>query len=234
MSSDIIAIIPARGGSKGIPRKNIKLLAGKPLIAYTIEEALKSKYLNQVVVSTEDEEIENISKRYGAEVIRRPSSLARDDSPTIDSVLHAFEALDIKKEKTYIIVLLQPTSPLRTFEDIDNAIKLFLNKKCESVISVCEYGHSPYWAYKVEEEYLKPVFGNTYLKMRRQDLPKCYMPNGAIYISTVDFLKDFKNFSHLKTYPYLMPFIRSIDIDSDIDFIFAEAILNSLISESNF
>lgn len=226
MNTKIISIIPARGGSKGISRKNVKLLSGKPLITYTIEGALRSKYLNRVIVSTEDEEIENISKRYGAEVIKRPAILAQDDSSTIDSIFHVLEALDLQKEKNNAVVLLQPTSPLRSSEDISNAIELFLNNNCDSIVSVCEYGHPPYWAYKVEGKYLKPVLGNIYFKMRRQDLPKSYVPNGAIYISTVGALQENKSFNSSRTLPYVMPLIRSVDIDSELDFIMAESIIN--------
>ena len=143
MKNKIIAIIPARGGSKGISRKNIKSLAGKPLIAYSIEAALKSKYINSVVVSTEDEEIAKISEKCGAEVIERPEELAKDEKPTIDVIFQVLEILRMKNHTPDIVVLLQPTSPLRDTEDIDNAIELFLNGGCESVVSVCEVEHPP-------------------------------------------------------------------------------------------
>lgn len=225
MNTKIISIIPARGGSKGIPRKNVKLLAGKSLIAYTIEGALRSKYLNRVVVSTEDEEIENVSKQYGAEVIKRPAILAQDDSSTIDSVFHVLETLDLQKEKKSVVILLQPTSPLRSSEDIDNAIKLFLTNECESVISVCESGHPLYWAYKIDDKYLKPILGDSYLKMRRQNLPKSYMPNGAIYVSTVEILQEYRSFNSSKILPYMMSSMESVDIDTELDFMVAESIL---------
>lgn len=223
MKHKIIAIIPARGGSKALPRKNVKLLLGKPLIAYTIESALKSKYVNKVVVSTEDEEIAEIAKLYGAEVIKRPKELAKDESPTIDVIFHAINAL--KVENSDLIVLLQPTSPLRTAEDIDNAIEFFLNNECESVISVCEVEHPPYWDFKIEGGHLKPLFGEEYLRMRRQDLPKVYVPNGAIYVSTPENLRRYKSFYCSKTIPYIMPPERSIDIDNEIDFMLAELLV---------
>ncbi|MDY0129034.1 MAG: acylneuraminate cytidylyltransferase family protein [Methanosarcina vacuolata] len=221
----IIAIIPARGGSKGVPQKNIRNLAEKPLIAYSIEAGTASKYIDMVAVSTEDQEITTISEKYGAEVVKRPDSLAQDDSPTIDAVFHVIESLNIQNEKLTIVVLLQPTSPLRNSQDIDSAIKLFLINDCDSVISVSEYQHSPYWAYKIDDKYLKPLFDNNYLKMRRQDLPKSYMPNGAIYISTVGFLQECKSFNSSRTLPYMMPAIRSVDIDTEFDFILAESII---------
>jgi len=226
MKAKIIAIIPARGGSKGISHKNILLLAGKPLIAYTIDYALKSKYIDTVVVSTEDKEIAAISSKYGAEIVKRPAILTQDNSPTIDAVFHVLESLKIQDEKQTVVVLLQSTSPLRNSLDIDNAIELFLKNECDSVISVCESEHPPFWAYNIDDQYLKPLFENNYLRMRRQDLPKSYMPNGAIYISTVDVLQENKSFNSSRTLPYVMPAIRSVDIDNELDFIVAESIIS--------
>ena len=221
----IIAVIPARGGSKGVPQKNIRDLAEKPLIAYSIEAGITSKYIDMVAVSTEDKKIASVSSKYGAEVVKRPDSLAQDDSPTIDAIFHVIESLKIQNEKLTIVVLLQPTSPLRNSQDIDYAIELFLKSECDSVISVSEYEHSPYWAYKIDDKYLKPLFDNNYLKMRRQDLPKSYMPNGAIYVSTVGVLQERKSFNSSRTLPYVMPAIRSVDIDNELDFIIAESII---------
>ena len=221
----IIAIIPARGGSKGIPKKNIKPLLGKPLISYSIEHARKSKYINKVVVSTEDKEIGEISKEYGAEVIERPKELAKDGSPTIDAVFHAMDVLGANNFTLKIIVLLQPTSPLCNVEDIDNAIELFLKNDCESVISVCEIGHPPYWSFKIEDGFLKLLFGDKYWRMGRQDLPKVYSPNGAIYVSTPEILHNYKDFYCSKTIPYIMPIERSVDIDNEVDFMLAELLM---------
>src|SRR4030066_411377 len=136
----VLAIIPARGGSRGIPRKNVRLLCGKPLIAYTIETALSSKLIDRVVVSTEDEEIAGISKEYGAEVIKRPEELARDDSPTIDVVMHVLNWFEEKNEYFDIVVLLEPTSPLRKENDLDSAVRLFIQKidEADSLISLGE------------------------------------------------------------------------------------------------
>lgn len=131
----ILAIIPARGGSKRIPRKNLRNLLGKPLIAYTIEAAQKSKYINRVVVSTEDKEIVSVSEKFGAEVINRPKELSEDESQTIDAVLHALDFLKKKNYQPNICILLQPTSPLREPSDIDNAMNIFLENKCDLVVS---------------------------------------------------------------------------------------------------
>ena len=224
METKILAIIPARGGSKTIPRKNIKLLNGKPLIYYTIKESIKSKYLGRIIVSTEDKEISEISKKYGAEVIERPEELAKDETPTIDVIFHVLQ-VQAENFEPGLVVLLQPTSPLRNAQDIDNAIELFLKNDCESVVSVCEVEHSLYWSFEIENRYLKPIFGGKYLNMRRQDLPKVYTPNGAIYVSTPEILRKYKSFYCSKTIPYIMPPERSVDIDNEIDFMLAELLM---------
>jgi len=225
METKILAIIPARGGSKTIPRKNIKLLNGKPLIYYTIKESIKSKYLGRIIVSTEDKEISEISKKYGAEVIERPEELAKDETPTIDVIFHVLQVIKAENFEPGLVVLLQPTSPLRNAQDIDNAIELFLKNDCESVVSVCEVEHSLYWSFEIENRYLKPIFGGKYLNMRRQDLPKVYTPNGAIYVSTPEILRKYKSFYCSKTIPYIMPPERSVDIDNEIDFMLAELLM---------
>ena len=223
----VIAIIPARGGSKGLPRKNIKNLAGKPLIAWTIELALKSRYLDRVIVSTEDDEIAKISKKYGAEVIKRPKKLATDKTETIDVIFHVLRTLKKENYTPEIIILLQPTSPLRSADDVNKAIEYFFKNECESVVSICEFEHSPYWAFKIKRRYLTPIFGWKYFKIRRQDLPKAYIPNGAIFIAAVKTLEKYKSFYTHKTLPYIMSVERSIDIDSEIDFKLAELILQN-------
>jgi N-acylneuraminate cytidylyltransferase len=230
----IVAIIPARGGSKGVSKKNIKHLQGKPLISYSIGHAKKSKYINKVVVSTEDKEIAEISREYGAEIIERPEELAKDESPTINAIFHALEVL---KEQNYtpdVVILLQPTSPLCNAEDIDNAAELFLNVDCESVVSVCEVEHPPHWCFEIEEGYLKSLFGDEYLMMRRQDLKGVYMPNGAIYISTPQTLYKCESFFCNHTIPYIMPTRRSIDIDTKIDFMLAELVMGQYRFGRNF
>jgi len=221
---EIVAIIPARGGSKGIPRKNIKQLFGKPLIVWTIEHAKKSRYIGRITVSTEDKEISEISKKYGAEVIERPEELAKDETPTIDVIFHVLR-VQAENFEPGLVVLLQPTSPLRNAQDIDNAIELFLKNDCESVVSVCEVEHSLYWSFEIENRYLKPIFGGKYLNMRRQDLSKVYTPNGAIYVSTPEILRKYKSFYCSKTIPYIMPPERSVDIDNEIDFMLAELLM---------
>jgi CMP-N-acetylneuraminic acid synthetase len=225
MSKKIISIIPARGGSKGLPRKNIAILNGKPLITYSIESALRSRLISRVIVSTEDTEIAEISKRYGSEVIVRPNDLAQDDSPTISVIINALHMLEKEGYSPNIVILLQPTTPLRSCQDIDAAIELFMTKDCQSVVSVSEIEHSPYWSFDVKNRYLKPLFDKKYLRMRRQDLPKIYLPNGALFISRPDTLCRTKSFYSTKTLPYIMPRERSIDIDDEMDLLQVEYLL---------
>jgi len=229
MTYRIISIIPARGGSKGIPRKNTILLCNKPLISYTINSSLKSKNIDRTFVSTEDEEIAEISRNYGAEIIKRPIELAQDDSHRRDAIKHLLETLI--KNVNYnpeIIVLLQPTSPLRTSNDIDNAIELFLNNDCDSVVSVCDSSGEPYWSLKIKNNFIEPLFGwNDFLYKRRQDLPTSYILNGAIFITTPENFYKYNSLINDRTLPYIMPRERSIDIDEKIDLKIAKILLEA-------
>lgn len=223
---NILALIPARGGSKGIPRKNIRLLCGKPLISYSIVEALKSRYINKVVVSTEDEEIARVSKKYGSEIIHRPEELATDTADSDDVITHAIKVLGEGHYTPDVMVLLQPTSPLRNAKEIDTAIDIFLHQDCDSVVSVSETPHSPYWSFTLEKSFLKPLFDEKYFHTRRQDLPPTYIPNGAIYVSTPEKFVENKGFYGKKIIPLIMSSLTSIDIDTEFDFLMAETILN--------
>jgi CMP-N,N'-diacetyllegionaminic acid synthase len=225
--NQILAIIPARSGSKRIPKKNIRMLCGKPLLVYTIDAVKKSNHVTRFVVSTEDDEIAQVSQSSGAEVLMRPPELARDESPTEDVIINVLEQLRDKEQ--YIpdlIILLQPTSPLRTTEDIDNAIKTFLTSSKDSLISVTEYDHTPYWAFRIEKEVLKPEFTHGSLK-RSQDVPKLYRPNGSIFITRVDTFLKKRSFYTNQIIPFVMPRERSIDIDDEFDFSFAEFLLKT-------
>ncbi len=223
----IFALIPARAGSKGVPNKNLKTLLGKPLIAWTIEFAKMCKYVDKVIVSTDSKEIAEVSKRFGAEVpFMRPKNLAKDDTPMYKVVLHAIRTLKALGEKFDVIVLLQPTSPLRTHKDIERAIERFLSSSAKSLVSVCERSKYYFWAMEIN------AYG--YLKIkkipsRRQVLPKVYVPNGAIYISHVNvFLKE-KTFFTNRTLPFIMPEERSIDIDTETDFKIAECLMRDVL-----
>lgn len=219
-----LGIIPARGGSKGVPRKNIRPLAGKPLIAWTIEQAKASRYLDRTIVSTEDEEIASVAKAYGGDVpFLRPEELARDDSPSIDFVLHAMEQFPVYDA----IVLLQCTSPLRATEDVDGCIEMFCSQGVESCVTVTEAEHSPYWMYTLGDDgAMKPLIEiDRRESYQRQKLPAVYQLNGAVYVCSYDFLKREKVFVSKDTCAYVMPRKRSYDIDTMMDFTFVDLLL---------
>jgi len=215
-----LGIIPARGGSKGIPKKNIKLLCGKPLIAYTIESALAS-VLDKVIVSTDCEEIAEVSRRYGAEVMMRPSELAKDTTPTLPVLKDVVDKLD---EIYDVVVTLQPTSPLRNRKHINEAIKIFENDyEVDSLVSVVEVPHNftPEKLMRFEGKYL---VGNSKLK-RRQEIETRYARNGAaIYITKIEKLD--KYIIGGKILPYIMTKIDSFDIDDFQDWEIVEKIIN--------
>lgn len=232
MKNEILAIIPARGGSKGVPRKNIKELDGKPLIAWTIEAALKSKYIDRVVVSTEDREISIISEENGAEVpFLRPLHLSNDDTPTIDVIVYTIN--ELKKRYNYspqYVILLQCTSPLRNVNNVDEAIERFINnKECDSLVSVSEVEHTPYWNKMISKDgYITNFIDYDENKLtRRQQFESVYRLNGAIYISSKENLVKFNSFLTVKTIPYIMSRKSSIDIDDIDDFGIAEYFLKN-------
>ncbi|MEP4740491.1 acylneuraminate cytidylyltransferase family protein [Saccharospirillum sp.] len=223
-----LAIIPARGGSKGIPNKNIKLIGGKPLIAWSIEQALASSFVDRVVVTTDSEEISIIAKDYGAEVpFIRPSSLALDTSTTESAMLHCLEWLEeFDNYQPDATVLLQPTSPVRSKNSIDNAIELYFQNKCDSVLSVCEFWHFLWRNNKA------PVAEYDYRnRPRRQDIQDKdirYKENGSIYISKTNLLKkDMNRLCGNNIGLYLMTESESYEIDSYIDWMVVESILVS-------
>jgi len=212
-----LAIIPARGGSKRLPHKNILDLAGKPLIAWTIEAGLKSRYIDKVVVSSDDDDILGISQNYGSEIIRRPVELASDTATTFDAIKHAIENSESKFD---YIVLLQPTSPLRNEKHIDEAIELLMQKNADAVISVCEMDHSPLWSNTLPEDGNMSHFLRDEIKKKRsQVLEKYYRLNGAVYIIKIDKLLEEKTFfiQH-NIFSYIMDRNSSVDIDVAIDY----------------
>ena len=223
MNKTFLAIIPARGGSKRLPRKNLLDLCGKPLIAWSIEAALKSKYISKVIVSSDDEEILNIAKEYKADFIKRPDELASDTATTFDALKHTLENV----EKYDYVVLLQPTSPLRSEKHIDEAIELLKEKNADAIISVCEVEHSPLWSNTLDENLdMSNFLRDEVLNKRSQDLPKYYRLNGAIYICKTDKLLENKGFFLKENiYAYKMNKKHSVDIDEEIDFIIAEKLM---------
>ncbi len=222
-SKKILAVIPARGGSKGIPKKNIKPAGGKPLIAWIIEAAKKSKYIDRLILSSDDNEIISEAKKFGCEVpFIRPYDLARDDSSASDVILHALNEVG---EYDYVM-LLQPTSPLTITKDIDGCIQFCINSNAKSSVSVTEPAKSPYWMFNMGKgNKLIPVLGEKYLKKPRQELPIVYLPTGAIYIAESEWFLKNKSFYSESTLGFIVPQERSIDIDSDIDWKLFESVI---------
>lgn len=225
----VLAIIPARGGSKGLPRKNILPLLGKPLVAWSIEQAKESKYIDRIVVSSDDDEIIEVAKNFGAEVpFKRPKYLAEDDSKTIDVIFHTIKFYREFDDKD-ICVLLEPTSPLRDAVDIDNALELLTkNKKAESIVSVAEVvAQHPIFLSKLEEGFIRPYLDKGFQILRRQELDKLYFFEGSLYISYIGSLKAHKSFYHENCLAYIVPKWKSFEIDDEVDMIIVESLLTA-------
>lgn len=226
----ILAVIPARGGSKGLPGKNIRQLAGKPLIAWSINAARQSKYVDEVIVSTDCAETARIAKACGGNVpFIRPSALATDEAKGIDVIVHALDWRNQDSPQINLVLVLQPTSPLRTYQDIDQAIELLFKKKARSVVSVCPVEHHPWWTNVLPddgclENFIRPEI----LRANRQELKKYYRLNGAIYLADTSLLTDKRSFISKDSFAYIMDIEKSIDIDSMIDFKLAEILLMEL------
>lgn len=211
----VLAIIPARGGSKEILRKNIREVGGRPLIGWTIEEAKKSRYIDRLILSSDDAEIIGIAKSLGCEApFVRPASLSQDDTPGIDPVLHALEELPDYD----IAILLQATSPLRNVSDIDGCIEYLIDEQANVCVSVTLAQQNPHWMYTLTGNgIIHPLLPNLKTVSRRQDLPEAYILNGAIFIAFRNWLTKHKSFLADETLGYVMPADRSLDIDSNLD-----------------
>ncbi len=220
----VLAVIPARGGSKGLPGKNIKRLGDKPLIAWTIEAALNAKFIDKTIVSTDCQEIAQVSRAYGAEVpFIRPDELSSDTATSSDVILHAIGSM---KSEFNVILLLQPTSPFRTAKDIDSASELYNSSSTSSVVSVCLADKSPYWYFfKNNVGMMSPVLSMEGQFSRRQELPDTYLLNGAIYIVDIKKFLSQKKFIFDDSISYVMSKESSIDIDEPLDFKLAQLIL---------
>lgn len=225
MTKRVLAIIPARGGSKGLPRKNIINLAGEPLISWTIKSSLDSKYITKTIVSSDSDEILEVAKKYGSYILKRPDEFATDISSSEVVVKHLIESME---EKFDYIILLQPTSPLRDTTDINSAFEKFFSSNATALISVSEYDNKILKAFRENEfGYIEGISNNKYPFMRRQDLPKTYMSNGAIYIVKVEeFLKNNSFFTD-KTISFVMNEIKSFDIDVQEDLEKVEKYINA-------
>ena len=225
----ILGIIPARGGSKGVPRKNIRVVAGRPLIAYAIEAAKGSRRLSRFVVSTDDGEIACVARQCGAEVVLRPPELAADDTPMVPVVQHALQVLGAAGEAYDYVVLLQPTAPLRTARHVDEALDLLIKTGADSVISVTAVPthYSPHWQFVVDRGLLRRYTGEPLraIVKRRQDLPKTYTRNGAIYACKTALPLRGGDLYGERCVPYEMSPRDSVNIDSEDDLRLAEQLL---------
>lgn len=228
----VLAVITARGGSKGVPRKNVVPLGGKPLIAWTIDAAHQSEHLTRVIVSTDDEEIADVARRHGADVpFMRPPELAADTSHHPDVMVHAVEFMANEFGESFDMVMcLQPTVPFRTADHIDEGIVRFKHSGAQSLISLKKQDYPPWWMFRIEDERIAAAFeyepGVNVFNLERQQLPRVYRPNGAIYLTTTAALIKW----HRLVDPddcacFVMDEGASVDIDTFADFAMAEAML---------
>jgi len=218
----ILALITARGGSKGIPNKNIKILGNKPLLAWTIDEAKKSQYIDRLILSSDSENIINIANKYGCEApFVRPKELAEDTSSSIDVILHAVKTIN---EEFDYLMLLQPTSPFREVVDIDKVIEQTIDSNVELMISISRVKKHPSYLYKIENDKLIPYI-DVNKQLRRQDMPETYEHNGAIYFCTIGYIKKNKTYNNKNAVGYEMFGNANLDIDTSEDWEYAEYLI---------
>jgi len=224
LEKQIVAIIPARGGSKRVPRKNLLPLRGKPLLAYTIEHAKRSTLVNRIIVSTDDDEISAVAVTYGAEVIKRPPELSGDTASSEAALLHVVDWLAEKeKYEPDILVFLQCTSPIRNENDIDNAITVFLESGADSLFSACRFKK---YIWQVRNEEPSPLNYDYRHRWREQDFPHQVLENGSIYVLKTGLLKELGNRLGGKIVVYEMDELSSIQIDSDEDIMLCNCIMD--------
>ena len=236
----VLSIIPARGGSKGLPKKNIRTIGGKPLVSYTLSEALKSKYIDRVIVSTDDKEIAEVALKYGGEVpFLRPKNLAKDTSTSLSVIIHTLDYL--KKKEHYIpeiVVFLQPTSPFRTADHIDEGIRKI--EDCDAVAGVSTVKVHPY--FMMENRFgdeLHPFLKMEKKPLRRQDVPELFYLNASLYISWADYFKNVNENDPVapifsgKVRAVFMDEVSSLDINNEFDFLLAKSIISSNVLKSN-
>lgn len=222
----VLGLIPARGGSKGVPRKNIRILNGKPLLAYTAEAALSAERLARVVLSTDDEEFADIGRNLGLDVpFIRPAELAEDTTPTLPVVQHALMTLERSGDRYDAVCLLQPTNPLRRPEDIDACVEILAASDADSVVSVLQVPHeyNPEWVYWMDESgHLELAAGGVEPVTRRQDLPAAYHRDGSIYLTRRDTVIDGSSLYGSNVIGYRVDPLFSVNIDGEQDWARAE------------
>lgn len=229
----VLGLIPARGGSKGFPGKNIKELCGKPLVSWPIDTAKKSKYIDRVIVSTDSEKIAKVAESFGVEVpFKRPTEFATDTSSTFSVIEHLFHFLGAENETYDYLVLLEPTSPLTTFSDVDKALEMLVKNRglADSIVSVSKIEAThPVFDVRINNKGLiEPYVGNGFNTFRRQEIDTLYYFEGSLYISDVSILIKEKSFYHNRTLPYIVPRWKAFEIDEPMDLICVEAIFKNL------
>lgn len=229
MLSDVLAVVPARGGSKRLPRKNVRDLDGKPLVAHAIDHGEDAVEVDKTVVSTDDDEVKTIAREYGSEfVIDRPDEFATDTATADEAVRHALETLAQAGRTFDIVCMLLPTTPFRSPKDIDGAVRKLQKSDGKSIVGVTDFDHPPFYAVEENDEgYLRPYFGDEYLwsVTRSQEMPSLQQPNGVIFASTTEALFEHDNFYSDRTLGYEIPPARSIDIDEAFDLTVARALM---------
>ena len=232
----ILGIIPARGGSKGLPGKNVLELSGKPLIAWSIERAISSRYLDKVIVSTDDKKIAETAEKYGAEIpFLRPREIAVDTTPMIDVIVHAVDYFKARNLSYDYIALFEPTSPLRKKDDIDNAIEQLIDneKDADSLVSLGEvHMEHPSIVKIINSGYVSPYESDTGKITRRQELGKVYFPYGVIYLSKTEKLIEEGTFYQERTLPFYIERWQNYEIDDIYDFKCIEAVMKHEIKET--
>ena len=227
-ADETLVLIPAKGGSTRLPRKNIRLLGGRPLIAWAIESAYSAAIPAHIVVSTEDEEIAAVARDCGAEVpFLRPDELSRDPAGVVDVALHALDWFASNERHFKTLVILLPTCPFRSAQDINGALALFGSANAQFLMSVSKYDHTPFAAMRLDGNSLLMPFFEQYVGRKSQELPAAYRPNGAIHILDVEAFRRTRSYFSQPLIGYVMPWHRSIDIDSASDLRFAESLLSN-------
>jgi len=225
---NILGVIPARGGSKSVPRKNIAPLLGRPLIAYSIAAAQASQYLTHFVVSSDDAEILAVARLYGARILERPADLASDTAPTLPVVQHALRTLEAQDQLTFdYVVLLQPTTPMRTVADVDAVIEKLVSTGSDSVVSVCDVDayHPARMRRIVDDQLVELPIREPKEMARRQDLEPIYIRNGAIYAVRREVILEQNSMIGTVSRPYIMPVAQSVNIDSPLDMLLAQHLM---------
>ena len=233
---NVLAIIPARGGSKGIPGKNTRVFAGKPLIAHSIETALNCPLINRTVVSTDDAHIAEVAKAHGAQVINRPDELAGDTALVIGAIRHAVLEVEGEGETVDIVILLEPTSPFRRAEDVEKCIQVLLEDRADSVATFTESHVSPNRLWRVSGEVVEPYIAGAVPWLPRQKQPVAHELTGQVYgVSRKVLFENEDSISLLlgRKYPVITPGETALDIDTELDFMMAEKIMEHFQRKNN-